>query len=37
MKTDPKVQLNFFDQAIAFFFPGAGVRPPRCAQCAESV
>ncbi|WP_312487788.1 phage portal protein [Massilia timonae] len=26
MKAAPKVQLNFFDQAIAFFFPGAGVR-----------
>lgn len=26
MKADPKVHLNFVDQAIAFFFPGAGVR-----------
>ncbi len=26
MKTAQKVQLNFFDQAVAFFFPGAGVR-----------
>ena len=26
MKTDSKVHLNFVDQAIAFFFPGAGVR-----------
>jgi len=26
MKTDPQVHLNFFDQSIAFFFPGGGVR-----------
>lgn len=26
MKPAPKAQLNFFDQAIAFLFPGAGVR-----------
>ena len=26
IRSVPKVQLNIFDQAIAFFFPGAGVR-----------